>query len=173
MSNNKYSENLNQSGINQQQQQDLMQAAALMFPSLFMAQQFTSSPLNTQSAQQNQHVLLQTLQRQQQTSSSCQLNQQQQQTEQTNKILASLIQQQSINQMATNDWLQLLNNQANCGRQTSISQHLRVSLKLIKECLTLILLKLRLKTLKKTGFKSTHYQNMQIKARAGLLLIHA
>ena len=71
----------NQSIVNYQQQQDLMQVAALMFPSLFMAQQSNNQVLNsnqTSSFIQSLHTQQQTLQQQQ---------------------LASLMQQQALGQL--------------------------------------------------------------------------
>jgi len=112
MSNNNRNQNATnmnqQSAINYQQQHDLMQVAALMFPSLFMAQQSTSSQPNFQQQQQQQHTNIDL-----QQSGLLQLQQQHQQTDQTNKLLASLIQQQTLNQTNTNNWLQLLNDHAN------------------------------------------------------------
>jgi len=111
MSNNNRNQNATnmnqQSAINYQQQHDLMQVAALMFPSLFMAQQSTSAQPNFQQQQQQQQHTNLDLQQ------AGLLQLQQQQTDQTNKLLASLIQQQTLNQANTNNWLQLLNDHAN------------------------------------------------------------
>ncbi len=96
------SNNINhqQSAINYQQQHDLMQVAALMFPSLFMAHQTTSASIQPQTSNNIQQANYMQLQQQQQ----------QQHTDQTNKLLATLIQQQTgLNQQAANNnWLSLL-----------------------------------------------------------------
>jgi hypothetical protein len=89
--------NNNQSAINLQQQQDLMQVAALMFPSLFMAQQS-----NNQGSLLAHQSFIQNLQVQQQ---------QQQFSEQT-KLLENLVSQNQTYQNS-NDWLKILNEQSN------------------------------------------------------------